>query len=381
MQDSDREETAPKKAAKKKRHQISLACRACRAAKTKCTEARPCTRCIKMKLEATCVAEQATRRRKRRVGSTAGPADKVSDGGEGAQAAVLPGIPFVLNGSKCDTSASFLPDDHAWFKGPIRRAYELGYDSKSLAQMFASLPPALAQVMRDACQAMEVLDLDKQRLRSWFDGPVVGSQPMLSKNQDHGTASTQCSVEEAMDNALWDEHGDAPLLRITFFKDGSRRSAHVSKHWESMMQIEQTQLLERIEKHELQLPMPELEYIAVLVDDISKAFKPFVTRVERFRWPNGHFGLVQFLLEIISAACTRTHTQAHTYTKVCALVHTHRSAHAHTHTHTHTRCGTCSALCMTTMERQRAPSIFTTRSRLHSLTLRSHSHRTITSGR
>ena len=54
--------------AKTKRHQISRACQACRSAKAKCTETRPCPRCVRLKIADTCDEDTRAGPAKRHAG-------------------------------------------------------------------------------------------------------------------------------------------------------------------------------------------------------------------------------------------------------------------------------------------------------------------------
>jgi hypothetical protein len=54
--------------AKTKRCQISRACQACRSAKAKCTETRPCPRCVRLKIADTCGEDTRAGPAKRHAG-------------------------------------------------------------------------------------------------------------------------------------------------------------------------------------------------------------------------------------------------------------------------------------------------------------------------
>jgi len=139
-----------------KRQQISRACRACRGAKAKCTETRPCSRCVRLRITDTCEewedAGQEGGPAKRRAGVMV-TADRVE------RPIAFKGSSFLFSAAVVDTAQQQrkVPVDLEWCRNIMRRGLEIGYEADRMLDMLRALPHTCLQVFQDACEAIEIL--------------------------------------------------------------------------------------------------------------------------------------------------------------------------------------------------------------------------------
>lgn len=135
-----------------KRQQVSRACKACRTAKAKCTETRPCPRCVRLNCADACVDEnnQDAVPAKRRAGAmvTAGQVDRPIP---------FRGVSFVFKPVIASGRQPIVPVDLEWCRGVLRRGLEIGYEVDRMMDMMRALPQDCLQVFQDACEAIEML--------------------------------------------------------------------------------------------------------------------------------------------------------------------------------------------------------------------------------
>ena len=192
---------------KPKRRQIHRACTMCKRTKAKCSDERPCARCVRTNQAALCVdsdsvqAPQIERPFEFKSGVAVFDPSRLGDQERLDQLLVDCGL--------------------QWIAGPLQRCFELGLDVNRVVKIFSTLPECWVALLRDACSAVRVLDAyDKRRLNPC--APVDDAQCVRAIED----------AQSGLDRA-WDSIKDAGMMRVGFCPEKSRRSStFVTPYWQ-----------------------------------------------------------------------------------------------------------------------------------------------------
>jgi len=156
---------------KSRRQQVAKACLACRQAKAKCSADRPCTRCIRAGMSASCFAVDKRPPSSADYGVVAvieRPVDYKPD------RALLGFTGGNFHTAHLDVMIA--ENGLQWLSGPIQRSTECGFDARTIIGIFASLPDDWIALLKGTCQALQVLERNRVAM---LTGDARGQQTLL----------------------------------------------------------------------------------------------------------------------------------------------------------------------------------------------------------
>jgi hypothetical protein len=177
-------------ARKPKRQQVARACLACKRNKAKCSDDRPCTRCVRLRIASRCVDYDAR-----------SPAVE----GDGTVAVIERPVEYkpdrALSGARVqkqieDLDVAIAERGLEWLAGPISRSVELGWDGRVMVDLFASLPDDWNALLKGACLGLKVIERHRTEKRKLVE---PDNQVPLAEVALHGMRG-----ERAL-QALWPE--------------------------------------------------------------------------------------------------------------------------------------------------------------------------------
>lgn len=137
---------------KTKRPQVAKACLMCKQAKAKCSTTRPCTRCVRMRMAATCY-DLDTRPFSSADNGTVTEIDRP---------VVYRPDPALLGGrikrldSTLDVDVLLAENGLQWLKSPFfQGCLEIGFDVRTIVGIYASLPDDWCALLKRTCQTLK----------------------------------------------------------------------------------------------------------------------------------------------------------------------------------------------------------------------------------
>jgi len=139
-------------AQKAKRQQVAKACLVCKRAKAKCSAARPCSRCVRLRVAGLCMDIDA--RSKQTVSVS--------------ELTVERPLPYKMGVGQFDpgvgrrkTLDRLLAENALhWLRmgdGPLCRMVEVGWDARDIVNLFVSMPDDWRALLMTTCQSLQII--------------------------------------------------------------------------------------------------------------------------------------------------------------------------------------------------------------------------------